>query len=56
MHFKKFFILFLSTLVYSCSPTEARNDYYVGETGTQGWMTLSFEEYNITHIDEDNFF
>ena len=54
MLFKKIVILFLTFLICSCSPT--RNDFYLGETGVQGWMEVTFVEYHITPINTDEFY
>ena len=55
MLFKKIVILFLTFLICSCSPI-GRNDFYLGETGVQGWMEVTFVEYHITPINNDEFY
>ena len=55
MSFKKIVILFLTFLICSCSPI-GRNDFYLGETGVQGWMEVTFVEFHITPINNDEFY
>ena len=55
MPFKKIVILFLTFLICSCSPI-GRNDFYLGETGVHGWMEVTFVEYHITPINNDEFY
>ena len=55
MSFKKIVILFLTFLICSCSPI-GRNDFYLSKTGVQGWMEVTFVEYHITPINNDEFY